>query len=127
MKRGTTTNEMAAEMAAALGTSPQCPGILRRGKKDQAAEDQIIVTPSVKAHSRMIRDSWSGKKKDRTGTYKERGLKDMGVNRVFNNTAGTKVPPQAVCTPLAIMAMPIPAITTAAEGTITMFNLWRRR
>lgn len=72
MKRGALINATVAEMAAALASSPQYPGILRQDRRDQAAGDQIIAMPSVKAHSRRIRDRWSGKRKDRTGTYKGR-------------------------------------------------------
>ena len=128
-KRGALINAMAAEMAAALASSPKYPGILRQDRKDQAAGDQIIAMPNVKAHRRRIRDRWSGKRKDRTGTYKGRESKDTAVKIGLHSTTGTKVPTLAVSTPLANMAMLITttiATTTPAEGTITMSNLWKQ-
>ena len=128
MKRGTIINAMVAEMAAAPESSPPCPGILRQDRRDQAAADRIIAVPSVKAHSRKILDSWSGTRKDRTGTCKGRGLKDTGARIGVNNITEMKVPTLAVFTQLANMAIPTTTTTTItpAGGTITMFNLWKQ-
>lgn len=129
MKRVALINAMVAETAAVLASSPQYPGILRRDRKDQVAGDQIIAMPSVKAHNRRIRDSWSGKRKDRIGTYKGKELKDMGVTIGLHSIIGTKAPTLAVYTPLANMAMLTTitiAIITLAEGTITTSSLWKQ-
>lgn len=126
MKRGTTINAMVAEMATALGSSPRYPGTLRQDTRDRAAADQTIAIPSVKAHSRKIRDRWSGKRKDRIGTYKGRGLKDTGVKIGLNSITEMKVRTLAVSTLLANMAILTTTITIPAGGTITMSNLWKQ-
>lgn len=127
MKRGTTINAMVAEMATALGSSPRYPGTLRQDTRDRAAADQTIAIPSVKAHSRKIRDRWSGKRKDRIGTYKGRGLKDMGVKIGLNSITEMKVRTLAVSTlPANIAILTTTTITIPAGGTITMSNLWKQ-
>lgn len=127
MKRGTTINAMVAEMAAALGSSRQYPGILRQDRKDPAAADQIIAITIVKPHNRKINDRWSGIRNDRTATYRERELKDMGVNLGFRRITGMKASTLEVATPLGIMLTLTITIITLAEGMITMSNQWKQR
>ena len=91
MKPGTTINAMAAAMAAALGSSPQYPGILRQDRRDRIVADPIIAVPNVKAHIHKIHARRSGKKKNRTGTYKGRELNGTEVKLGSNSTTGTKV------------------------------------
>lgn len=128
MKHVTIINAMVAEMAAALESSPQYPGILRRVKRDQTAVDRIIVLPSVKTHSRKILDRWSGKRKDRTGTCRGRELRDTGARTGANSITGMKVPTLAAFTHLRNIAILTTAtvIITPAGGTITTFNLWKQ-
>ncbi len=126
MKHGATINATVAEMAVALGLSPQYLGILRQGRRDQVAADRTIAITSVKAHIRKIRDSWNGKRKDRIGTYRGRGLKDTGVKLGVHSITGMKVRTLAASTPLANMVTPTITITTRAGGTITTSNLWKQ-
>lgn len=125
-KRGTIINAMVAVTVAAPELSPQCPGILRQDRRDQAAADRIIVIPSVKAHTRMMLDRWNGKRKGRTGTCKGRELKDMGARIGVSSTRGMKVPTLAEFTHLANMATLTTTITTLAGDTITTFSLWKQ-
>ena len=125
MKRGVTINEMVAETAAALGSSPQYLGILRQDRRDQAAADQTIAILSVKAHIHKIRDRRSGKRKNRTGTYRGRELKDTGVKIEFNSMTGMKMRTLAASTPLANMARHN-TTTIRAGGMITTSNLWKQ-
>lgn len=126
IKPGTIINAMVAEQAAAPELSPQYPGIPRQDRRDQAAADQIIAMHSVKAHSRKIHDSWSGKRKDRIGTYKGRELKDTGAKIGLHSITGLKVRTRAVSTLLANTAILTTTITTPAGGTITTSNQWKQ-
>ena len=131
MKCGTTINAVAVGLAATLGSSPQYPGILRQDRRDQAVAGPIIAIPSVKAHSRKIRGRWSGKRKDRTETYRGRELKDTEVRIGLHSITGMRVRTLAACTLLANTAMLTTTTTTItttirAGGTIMTSSLWKQ-